>query len=182
MSSHGPCAAGAIGIAQSSTVYAQSLGRLSMTFMSSTTSRLIAVGVAFASLAFFSGCASITRGTKDTLVVESDPSGATVRLSTGESGKTPTSFQLPRKNALDVYIDKEGYESLTVRVSSQISGAGATGMAGNVLVGGVIGIGVDAFTGASKDLRPNPVKVTLVPLKPKVAEPMPIAVTPTAAQ
>jgi hypothetical protein len=156
--------------------------------MSSTTSKLIAVGVAFASLAFFSGCASITRGTKDTLVVESDPSGANVRLSTGETGKTPTSFQLPRKNALDVYIEKQGYEPLTVHVSSQISGSGAAGMAGNVLVGGLIGAGVDAVTGATKDLRPNPVKVTLVLIKKKeeepnkTPEPTPIAVTSPAAQ
>ncbi len=116
-------------------------------------------------LVLVSGCASVTRGTKDTLVVESDPSGATVRLSTGASGKTPTSFQLPRKNALEVFIEKDGYEPLTVHVSSQISGTGAVGMAGNVLVGGLIGVGVDTWTGASKDLRPNPIKVTLVPRK-----------------
>jgi hypothetical protein len=36
-------------------------------------------------------------------------------------------------------------------------------VAGNVLVGGVIGLGVDMYTGASQDLVPNPVKVTLEP-------------------
>jgi hypothetical protein len=35
-------------------------------------------------------------------------------------------------------------------------------MAGNVLLGGVIGAGVDAATGATKQLKPNPVQVTLV--------------------
>jgi hypothetical protein len=127
--------------------------------------QLVLTGCALASLVFISGCASVTRGTKDTLVVETDPVGANVRLSTGQTGKTPTSFQLPRKNALDVFIEKEGYEPITVHVSSQISGRGSVGMAGNVLVGGVIGVGVDALTGASKDLKPNPIKVTLVPLK-----------------
>jgi hypothetical protein len=102
--------------------------------------------------------------------VESDPVGADVRLSTGGIGKTPTSFQLPRKKTLEVYIEKEGYEPLTVHVSSQISGSGAVGMAGNVLIGGLVGVGVDTWTGASKDLRPNPIKVTLVPLK-KEAKP-----------
>ena len=38
-------------------------------------------------------------------------------------------------------------------------------MAGNVVVGGLIGVGVDSWTGAAKDLRPNPIKVTLVPRK-----------------
>src|ERR1700712_4741590 len=112
---------------------------------------------ALVALGLISGCASVTRGTKDTLVVESDPAGAEVRLSTGGTGKTPTSFQLPRKKTLEVYIEKEGYEPLTVHVSSQISGTGAVGMAGNVLIGGIIGIGVDTWTGASKDLRPNPI-------------------------
>lgn len=147
--------------------------------MSSIIPKITLASIALACLAISSGCASITRGTKDTLVVESDPAGADVRLSTGQVGKTPTSFQLPRKNALEVYIQKEGYEPLTVHVSSQISGGGAAGMAGNVLVGGVIGVGVDAFTGASKDLKPNPVKVTLVPLKKDA--PAAVATSPTPA-
>ena len=47
----------------------------------------------------------------------------------------------------------------------QISGGGAAGMAGNVLLGGIIGAGVDAATGATKDLKPNPIDVKLVPIK-----------------
>ena len=141
------------------------------------------LSLAFVALLLISGCASVTRGTKDTLVVESTPAGAEVRLSTGGTGKTPTSFQLPRKQMLDVYIEKEGYEPLTVHVSSQVSGTGAVGMAGNVLIGGLVGIGVDAWTGASKDLRPNPIKVTLVALKPaakpgQTAVPAPSGATP----
>jgi len=34
-------------------------------------------------------------------------------------------------------------------------------MIGNAVFGGVIGIGVDATSGALNDLKPNPVKVTL---------------------
>lgn len=124
---------------------------------------------------FSSGCATITRGTKDTLVVETDPAGATVTLSNGMSGKTPTSFKLPRKENLVVTIDKEGYESLSINVNSQVSGAGAAGMAGNVLVGGLVGVIVDPLSGAMKDLRPNPVKATLVPLKKPDAASPPVA-------
>lgn len=111
---------------------------------------------------WFSGCATVTRGTKDTLIVESDPAGAEVRLSTGQTGKTPTSFKLPRGESLVVTIAKEGYETVMVNVNSQVVGAGAAGMAGNVLVGGLIGAGVDALSGAMKDLKPNPVSVKLV--------------------
>lgn len=155
----------------------------------SNTPKLILACCALASLVLFNGCASVTRGTKDTLVVESEPAGADVRLSTGHTGKTPTSFQLPRKHGFDVYVSKEGYEPLTIHVSSQISGKGALGMSGNVLVGGLIGVGVDAMTGATKDLKPNPVRVTLVPLKKaepvvekkETPEPAPAAVATAVA-
>jgi hypothetical protein len=111
------------------------------------------------------GCASITRGSKDTLVVNSDPNGAKVSLSIGLSGKTPCAFKVSRKGGFVVKIEKEGYETIELQVVGQISGAGSAGMAGNVLIGGIIGIGVDAATGATKDLKPNPIDVKLVLIK-----------------
>lgn len=126
--------------------------------------RILTTTALAAILALSSGCASITRGTKDTLVVESDPAGADVKLSTGLTGKTPASFKLPRGKDLVVTISKEGFETLSVNVTSQVVGAGSAGMAGNLLFGGLIGAGVDASTGAMKDLKPNPVKVKLNPV------------------
>ena len=111
------------------------------------------------------GCASITRGSKDTLVVNSDPSGAKVSLSIGLSGKTPCVFKVSRKGGFVVKIEKEGYETIEIQVVGQISGSGSAGLAGNVLLGGIIGLGVDAATGAAKDLKPNPIDVKLVPIK-----------------
>ena len=131
--------------------------------------RLLVLPVALLALLFLSGCATVTRGTKDTLIVESDPSGADVRLSSGQVGKTPTSFKLPRGDALVVTISKDGYETVSVNVHPQVVGAGAAGMAGNVLVGGLIGAGVDAFSGAMKDLKPNPVNVKMVRLAEKAS-------------
>lgn len=124
--------------------------------------RVTALLVCLAPILLTTGCATITRGTTDTLVIESEPSGADVRLSNGMTGKTPTSFKLPRKDALTVKIEKAGYEPLEVNVTPQVSGAGGAGMAGNVLVGGLIGVAVDAGSGAMNDLKPNPVKVTLM--------------------
>lgn len=118
----------------------------------------------FVCLMFSSGCATITRGTKEVLVVESDPSGADVELSTGLRGKTPTSFKLKRKRDLVVTISKAGYETATINVNSQIAGAGAAGMAGNLVFGGLIGAGIDAGSGATKQLKPNPVTVKLNPI------------------
>lgn len=110
------------------------------------------------------GCTTVTRGTKDVLVIESNPPGATIELSNGLRGTTPTSFELPRKHPLTVTISKEGYETVTVNVTPKIVGAGGAGMAGNVLLGGVIGAAVDAGTGAMKDLFPNPIQVEMVKL------------------
>ena len=39
--------------------------------------------------------------------------------------------------------------------------SGGAAVAGNVLVGGVVGLGVDAISGAAKELVPNPIKVNL---------------------
>jgi hypothetical protein len=127
-----------------------------------------------------SGCATITRGVHEALVVESEPSGATVTLSTGDTGTTPTSFRIRRRGALDVTIEKKGYEIVHVHVSTQIAGWGAAGMAGNVLVGGIIGVGVDAFSGGTLEHKPNPIKVNLVQVDQSQAV-LPPPVPPTAA-
>lgn len=39
--------------------------------------------------------------------------------------------------------------------------SGGAGMAGNVLLGGIVGAGVDAYSGAMDDIVPNPLTVTL---------------------
>ena len=111
----------------------------------------------------FNGCATITRGTTETLVVNSEPSGAEVSLSSGMSGKTPTSFKVDRDKELVVTISKDGYKTVTVNVNCQVAGAGAAGMAGNVILGGLIGAAVDAGSGAMMEHKPNPVEVSLEP-------------------
>ncbi|MDO5631003.1 MAG: translation initiation factor 2 [Paracoccus sp. (in: a-proteobacteria)] len=114
------------------------------------------------SILSIAGCATITRGTTDVLVVNSNPSGAQVQLSDGQTcNGTPCTFKLPRKSELNVLVKKDRCEPQQVRVTNKIAGGGSAAMAGNVLVGGVIGAGVDASSGAMRDLTPNPVEVTL---------------------
>ena len=109
-----------------------------------------------------SGCATITRGTTEEFTVQSNPSGANVRLDTGQTGITPATFTVPRKRDIIVTVSKPGYESYTETVTTKIVGRGASGVAGNVLVGGIIGIGVDAISGAALNHTPNPLIVNLV--------------------
>jgi|JI10StandDraft_1071094.scaffolds.fasta_scaffold470031_1 hypothetical protein len=111
-----------------------------------------------------SGCATVTRGSKEALVVESEPSGADVVLSTGQRGTTPTSFNVKRKRGLKVTISKPGYQTAEVVVTPQVASNGSLAMAGNVFIGGVVGMAIDASSGAMNELKPNPVKVKLNPL------------------
>jgi hypothetical protein len=68
-----------------------------------------------------------------------------------------------RRDSFPVTVSKPGYTAQTVTVKSKAGGTGATAMAGNVLLGGAIGMGVDAGTGAYNSFYPNPVSVHLVP-------------------
>lgn len=116
-----------------------------------------------ASLLVFSGCATVVRGTDQDFRVETVPYGAQVKTSNGFScDATPCIFKVKRKSEFTVNITKQGCEPVSVPVSNKVSNKGAVGVAGNVLAGGVIGLGVDAATGAARDLHPNPVKVALV--------------------
>ena len=58
-------------------------------------------------------------------------------------------------------VTKENCKPQQIRVTNRVSGSGGAAMAGNVLVGGIIGAGVDASTGAMLELVPNPVEVGL---------------------
>jgi|TARA_R100000935_G_scaffold22796_2_gene41903 hypothetical protein len=98
------------------------------------------------------------------LTVETEPSGASVKTSNQFAcDATPCTFKMPRKSEFGVTISKDGYKTWTGQVTTRVSGAGGAGMAGNVLVGGVIGAGVDVATGAMLDLDPNPLVVKLEP-------------------
>lgn len=113
-------------------------------------------------LAVFSGCATVTRGSEDVLEIETKPSGAQVQTSNGMSClTTPCALKMKRKSEIVVDINKTGCKPVRVNVTHRMAGGGSAAIAGNVLVGGLIGLGVDAATGASQELVPNPVKVEL---------------------
>ncbi|WP_312599375.1 translation initiation factor 2 [Brevundimonas sp.] len=107
-------------------------------------------------------CATVTRGSSQQFTVESTPPGAQVSTSNGfECQATPCTFRMPRKDAFRITVAKDGYVAQTHEISSSVSGAGGTAMAGNILIGGLIGGAIDATSGAMNDLKPNPLVVTL---------------------
>ncbi len=131
-------------------------------------------------------CATVTRGMHEAFTVETEPSGAMVETSNGlHCDATPCTFaRVERKAEFTVTITKPGYRTWTGNVTHHTAGAGAAGMAGNVLVGGLIGVGVDATSGATQDLTPNPLHVALeleAPAAPVATPTAAAADTPTAA-
>ena len=78
---------------------------------------------------------------------------------------TPCTLQTGRKDEFTVIFTKPGYHTMEVPVGTKVAGAGAAGFAGNILLGGVIGMAADASTGATLEHFPNPVTVTMIPLK-----------------
>jgi hypothetical protein len=125
------------------------------------------------------GCASITRGTTEQVQIQSNPSGAEAKTSMGHTCVTPCTLQFSRKDEFTVTINKAGYHIAQVPVKTQVGGAGAAGFVGNVVVGGVVGMGVDAATGATLEHFPNPVIVDLIPV-PKGQQQRTIEIVPAA--
>jgi hypothetical protein len=124
-------------------------------------------------------CATVTRGTKEAWSVESVPPGASVTTTNGFAcNATPCTFKMKRNSTFQVTVSKTGYKPYHGDVVHAVSDSGAAGMAGNVILGGLIGIGVDASSGAMDDLKPDPMKVTLEAEAPAAA---PEAATAAAA-
>src|SRR3569833_874177 len=116
--------------------------------------------------AFLGGCASVARGTTETISIASTPSGAeaiVTGLEVPTTCVTPCAFVAKRNADTSVTIQKDGYEPQVVPLSKDIPTAGAAGFAGNILLGGIIGMGVDAATGAATDHKPKPNKNTKQP-------------------
>ncbi len=114
-------------------------------------------------LAPLAACATITRGTTQAFTVETEPNGATVSTSNGlNCPSTPCTFaRVPRESEFTVTISKPGYRTTTHTVTHETAGGGGAAMAGNVLVGGLIGAAIDGNNGATQNLVPNPLHVVM---------------------
>lgn len=125
--------------------------------------RRICVAIALAMSV--SACASVVRGTSELVHFQSNPPGATVTTNRQYScAATPCSIQIDRSEQFDATFSLAGHQPQTIQVRTQLQAGGVAGMAGNVLIGGIIGVGVDAATGATLDHLPNPVVANLRPL------------------
>jgi hypothetical protein len=122
--------------------------------------------LAFALAALCGGCATVVRGTTDEVGFNSTPSGAEVHTSNGLGCITPCTLTIKKNEEFVATFQKDGFLPQQVPVSRQVVSAGVAATAGNVIAGGLIGLGVDAVTGAGYEHTPNPVSVILQPDAP----------------
>jgi uncharacterized membrane protein len=111
-----------------------------------------------------SGCATLTKGGNQTVTVDTDPSGAVCSLS--REGKpvavvnpTPGSVQVEKaKGTIAIACTRQGYLEAAGTLASEFQAM----TFGNILFGGIVGIAVDAASGAMNEY-PASVTITLIP-------------------
>ena len=125
--------------------------------------RLPAVAV----IVLLSGCATITTSTNQSLFIDTPKvTGASCKLTDSKEGvwylpSTPGSATVHKGNGpMNIVCEKEGYETTTVSVDETFQGA----TLGNILIGGGIGILIDAASGAAQKY-PDKAIVWMKPLK-----------------
>jgi hypothetical protein len=128
-------------------------------------------------------CATVFNGTQQELGFSSSPTGAKVSVNGQSLGVTPLVADLKRKNNHIVRIELEGFQPYETTLTRKVSGW----VWGNILIGGLIGLAVDAISGGLYKLTPEQVAATLaaqptapiaIPkpdVQPVPAEPMPQA-------
>ena len=125
-------------------------------------SNLLRAVVLTASALSLSACATVTRGTNTAWEVTTTPPGAKVKTTNGFACEsTPCSLKMPRKSQFTATVSKDGYKTVEIAVTNKVASGGGVAMAGNVMLGGLIGAGLDATSGAMLDLTPNPVNLAL---------------------
>jgi len=110
------------------------------------------------------GCATLTKGGSQTVTVDTDPSGAVCTLA--RDAKTlavinPTPGSVPvekAKGTIAIGCTKQGYLEASGNLASEFQAM----TFGNILFGGIVGIVVDAASGAMHEY-PAKVTITLIP-------------------
>jgi hypothetical protein len=114
--------------------------------------RLFTLGIVTSLLA--SGCATLEKGTRHNVTVESAPRGATVIVNGQVAGVTPIMLGLSRQRSHEVTIERPGYVSEHVTILSVPNEAAQA----------YVRFDLDRQSGAHRDLVPSAIRVDLDPL------------------
>ena len=119
-----------------------------------------------ASFYVLGACASITEGTDQSITAQTQPSEAKCEFqrdgtTIGVVNPTPGTITVSKsKDEISVTCSKKGHQDGVGILSSEFNGM----TVGNVLFGGIIGVGIDAASGAMNEY-PNQIVVHLTPEK-----------------
>ena len=108
---------------------------------------------------FLQNCATILSGSTQSVTIDSNPKGAQVYVDGVKYGKTPVSIALKKPGLGDKFAELrlDGYESRTILLNKSLDGKTFL----NILLGGIIGLGVDMATGAINQYEPGTYNVDL---------------------
>lgn len=111
-----------------------------------------------------SGCASVMKGSTQSIAVTTPPTtGATCELSNGVGNWTlisPGSVKVDKsKRDMQVRCSKPGWQDGVATIPSNFQGW----TVGNLVLGGLVGVGVDAATGAINEY-PHTFQVPMAPV------------------
>jgi uncharacterized protein YceK len=104
-----------------------------------------------------SGCATIIKGDKQTVSINSNVRGATVLVNGEQVGTTPFTGPIKRKSGTTVTLRKDGFESKSVTMTTEIESV----FWGNIISGGGFGSTTDLTTGAMYFYAPATLQVDL---------------------
>ena len=104
------------------------------------------------------GCATIMQGTTQSIGIGSVPTSASVTINNVEKGKTPIVVDLKRKEHHIVKIELPGYLPYETAFTRSTSGW----VWGNLVLGGLIGLAIDAMAGGLYKLTPTEINAVLV--------------------
>jgi hypothetical protein len=112
----------------------------------------------FFALFVFAGCATIVKGTNQTVSINSNVNGAEVIVNGERVGVTPFTGPIKRKSGTTVTVQKLGYQTKTITLTTEIESV----FWGNIIIGGVLGSTTDLATGAMYYYAPATLEVDLV--------------------
>jgi hypothetical protein len=121
--------------------------------------KLVRMIVTLTAACLMSACGLIFNGSRQSIQVQSAPVGATVQTAPSSGTfTTPTTLNLQRKNSYVLTFTKEGYSAATFNIENSTK-VGIVVL--DVLFTGLIGVVVDAATGAWYALSPEAATVSL---------------------
>ena len=108
---------------------------------------------------FLQNCATILSGSTQQVTINSNPKGAQVYVDGVKYGKTPVSIALKKPGLGDKYAELrlDGHESRVILLNKSLDGLTFL----NIIIGGIIGLGVDMATGAINKYQPGSYNVEL---------------------